>query len=200
MDGDASGANTGASWADAYTDLQSALKQAGVGEGTEVWVAQGVYTPGITYTATFSIPAGVAIYGGFAATETERTQRDWVANVTVLSGDIDHNDVTNAGSVVHDHRAITGTNGSHVVWLDGYSTPSTATTRLDESQLLGAAHYPSMIIEKEACGGGSTAAAVLALPVAPRLLTPASMAITDLVAALFAAAQSGPSQHCQTSF
>ncbi|MFN8465853.1 MAG: hypothetical protein U0X20_09895 [Caldilineaceae bacterium] len=57
-----------------YTDLQGdALNQAGVGEGTEVWVAQGVYTPGITYTATFSIPAGVAIYGGFAATETERT-------------------------------------------------------------------------------------------------------------------------------
>ncbi|MFN8465851.1 MAG: hypothetical protein U0X20_09885 [Caldilineaceae bacterium] len=40
-------------------------------------MAQGVYTPGITYTATFSIPAEVAIYGGFAATGPSAPS-DWV--------------------------------------------------------------------------------------------------------------------------
>src|SRR5262249_39547213 len=37
---------------------------------------------------SFVLDAGVAVYGGFAGTETQLSQRDWVHHVTTLSGDI----------------------------------------------------------------------------------------------------------------
>src|SRR5437867_4288640 len=65
-----SGANNGTSWANAYTDLQSALAVASSGD--EVWVAAGTYKPGNIRDATFSPKNGVAMYGGFDGTETAR--------------------------------------------------------------------------------------------------------------------------------
>ena len=51
---------------------------------------QGVYLPGNNRTSTFQLQGGVAVYGGFAGTETLRSQRnaDPSTNNTVLSGDI----------------------------------------------------------------------------------------------------------------
>ncbi|MFN8465854.1 MAG: hypothetical protein U0X20_09900 [Caldilineaceae bacterium] len=44
--------------------------------------------------------------------------------MTVLSGDIDHNDVTDAEWRGHDHPCgITGTNSSHVVLIDKAVAP-----------------------------------------------------------------------------
>jgi len=59
------GSNNGSSWANAYTDLQSALASATSGD--DIWVAQGTYVPitGIDQTITFNLPIGVDIYGGF---------------------------------------------------------------------------------------------------------------------------------------
>jgi hypothetical protein len=65
---DATGENNGASWTDAYTDLQSALADASSGD--EIWVVGGTYKPGNERTSTFSLIDGVAVYGGFAGTET----------------------------------------------------------------------------------------------------------------------------------
>ena len=48
--------------------------------GDEVWVAKGVYVELIT------LKPGVALYGGFSGTETDRDQRNWRTNVTVLDG------------------------------------------------------------------------------------------------------------------
>ncbi len=58
--------------------------------GVELWVAAGTYTPttGTDRTATFQLQPGVALYGGFAMTETLRNERNFTANVTLLSGDI----------------------------------------------------------------------------------------------------------------
>ncbi len=88
VDRDAAGANNGASWADAFTDLQSGLAAAAAGD--ELWVAEGVYRPtaGTDRTISFALKDDVAIYGGFAGTETARSQRDWTAHVATLSGDI----------------------------------------------------------------------------------------------------------------
>ncbi|MBL7063280.1 MAG: hypothetical protein ISS49_03595 [Anaerolineae bacterium] len=115
VDHDATGANNGASWSDACTDLQDALDAATGGD--EILVAEGIYTPtaGITRTATFTLVNGVALYGGFAGTETARDQRDWEAHVTVLSGDLDGSDTTGANGVVTNTTNITGSNAYHVV-------------------------------------------------------------------------------------
>jgi hypothetical protein len=124
VDADATGAHDGSSWADAYTDLQDALTAAVSGD--EIWVAEGVYVPGSTgsRTATFQLENGVDVYGGFAGTETARAQRDWEAHVTVLSGDIDANDVADADGVITDTDDIAGANAYHVV--TGSGTDATA--------------------------------------------------------------------------
>ncbi|MFO7740809.1 MAG: choice-of-anchor Q domain-containing protein [Anaerolineae bacterium] len=120
VDADAAPGGGGTSWSDAYTDLQSALKVAGPGD--EIWVAEGVYYPADNAddrTATFKLRAGVALVGGFAGGEKERDQRNWETNVTVLSGDLDRNDTTDAHGVVVDTENIVGANAYHVVTGDG---------------------------------------------------------------------------------
>lgn len=118
------------SWATAC-NLQQALTQAV--SHAELWVAQGIYYPdeGIGQTdnaptSTFSLTLDIAMYGGFAGTETSRAQRDWTLHPTILSGDLEQNDVT-AGGVVTDTHQITGTNAYHVVYTMGV----TSTTLLD---------------------------------------------------------------------
>jgi uncharacterized repeat protein (TIGR01451 family) len=114
VDQDATGAQDGTSWANAYTDLQDALYDATYGD--EIWVAEGVYRPGVfLQAATFQLKPGVGLYGGFGGTESARDQRDWETQVTVLSGDIDGNDITNADGVVTDPDNIQGDNAYHVV-------------------------------------------------------------------------------------
>jgi len=115
----ATGNNDGSSWDDAFTTLQAALSIAT--ETDEIWVATGVYTPTNTadQTASFQMVAGVALYGGFVATETERTDRNWETNLTVLSGDLDGNDLTTPYGVVTDTAHIMGNNAYHVVTGNG---------------------------------------------------------------------------------
>ena len=49
--------NNGLSWANAYTDLADALGQANANPSVyfEIWVAEGVYTPGSERSASFQI-------------------------------------------------------------------------------------------------------------------------------------------------
>ncbi len=92
---DAMGNENGDCWENAYTDLQSALNDASFGD--EIWVAAGTYFPtdDIDRAATFQLNNGVAIYGGFNGTETERAERNWEVNITTLSGDLNKNDSPN---------------------------------------------------------------------------------------------------------
>jgi hypothetical protein len=55
-----------------------------------LWVAAGTYQPtgGTDRSVSFVLRPGIELYGGFGGGETERSQRDWQANPTVLSGDI----------------------------------------------------------------------------------------------------------------
>jgi hypothetical protein len=115
VDQDAVGLNNGTSWADAFTDLQSALAIADYGK--EIWVAEGTYKPTVTdRMISFILKDGVAIYGGFAGTESTRDLRNWIANPTILSGDI---------GVTSDNRdnsfhVVTGTSLDSTAILDGF--------------------------------------------------------------------------------
>jgi predicted outer membrane repeat protein len=107
-----SGFNNCSSWANACT-LQKALSIAETGD--EIWVKAGIYYPGILPSATFSLVDRVRVFGGFDGTETVRDQRDWLANITVLSGDIDGDDITDPNGVVTDYNNLVGVNSYHVV-------------------------------------------------------------------------------------
>jgi predicted outer membrane repeat protein len=128
VDQDAAGAETGGSWEDAFATVQDALAAA---VGAEIWVAEGIYYPdeggGQTdgdRTAAFRLRQDVAIYGGFKGTEDLREQRDWVNNATVLSGDLDQNDSTDANGVVTNPADIVGTDNSYHVVTAEDVTPS----------------------------------------------------------------------------
>ncbi|WP_298418418.1 choice-of-anchor Q domain-containing protein [uncultured Kordia sp.] len=89
VDIDATGANDGTSWTDAYTSLQNALDNNPI---SDFWIKAGTYVPGTTRGAIFTLMADQSLYGGFNGTETMLSQRDPVMNVTILSGDILGND------------------------------------------------------------------------------------------------------------
>ncbi len=132
---DALGSNDGSSWFDAYIDLQSALLAPSC---KEIRVARGVYWPTSTANRaiSFSIPRGVAVYGGYAG--GNRSPHDPAAYVTVLSGDIDRNDYGVDG-IDADASQINGNNSYHVVMMDGRTLagPITPTTVLDGFTITG---------------------------------------------------------------
>ena len=123
--------NDGSSWAVPVT-LQQALTASSI--CTEIWVKKGVYKPtGANNNATFDIASGVEVYGGFAGSETARSQRDPSANLTVLSGDIDNNDTTDAEGIDVDASHIVGTNSVKVVTM----TSTDSSTVLDGFTVTG---------------------------------------------------------------
>ena len=103
----------GSTWAEAMT-LSAALTASMTGD--QVWIAQGTYLPHATdRDATFSIPAGVLVYGGFAGTEDALADRTGAA--TILSGDLMNDDLTdreNAG-----YAATRDDNSNTVVTIGG---------------------------------------------------------------------------------
>jgi predicted outer membrane repeat protein len=95
VDMDATGNNDGTSWQDAYSDLNPALEA--VISGEQIWVAAGTYYPSVEYCGTgddryksFQLKNKVALYGGFDPSigDIGWNDRNWVENVTILSGDI----------------------------------------------------------------------------------------------------------------
>ena len=158
----AGGLQTGMSWSNAYLSLQDALATAAACPSVrQIWVAEGVYYPdeGInevnnSNTASFAVPPGIALYGGFSGVETTLTQRSWAEHVTVLSGDVDGNDSnTDGNSITEDTSQLQGANAFHVLWLEGTgSTPITTTTRIDGFTVTGG--YANGHVSTETGGGG----------------------------------------------
>ncbi len=101
VDTDATGANDGSSWADAFTELSDAATYLDTitnkPSQPDIWVAEGTYTPDPTglarpQEATFKFDESVNLYGGFNGTETAVNQADPVVHETILSGDLNGND------------------------------------------------------------------------------------------------------------
>ncbi len=92
----ANGTGDGTSWENASGNLQAVLDTAV--HNAEIWIAEGTYRPTDCTTCTeedrdssFLITKRVSIFGGFPATadcNTLKSDRDWEAYPTILSGDI----------------------------------------------------------------------------------------------------------------
>ncbi|WP_417558795.1 T9SS type A sorting domain-containing protein [Mesoflavibacter zeaxanthinifaciens] len=92
---DATGANDGTSWSNAYTNLQVAINNSGSGD--QIWVAAGTYKPAESPDASassdmrswcFYLNEDIKLYGGFSGTESTLSERDFIVNETILSGEI----------------------------------------------------------------------------------------------------------------
>lgn len=119
----AGGANTGANWADAFSNLNTAL---GATEaGTEVWVAKGSYSPnsGSAYYS-FHIPDSVKIYGGFDGTESTLNERRVWENETILDG----NDAV--------YHVVKTTNVSTACQIDGFTIQGGSATINEASSII----------------------------------------------------------------
>ena len=104
VDKDATGTNNGENWTNAYIKLEDALFYANNEPNIiEIWVAKGTYKPA-NETTPFLIERNYTVYGGFNGTETSISQRNYDANPTVLSGDLNNSNTANAGdaeTIVH---------------------------------------------------------------------------------------------------
>ncbi len=113
----------GTSWAAAYPNLQDAL--ASSSSGDEIWVAEGVYYPdvgtGVTdddQNAVLTLVDGTSLLGGFSGVESNAVERNPSSNPTILSGDIDQNDVSTDG-VITNPANINGTNALRLLRASG---------------------------------------------------------------------------------
>ncbi|WP_256012887.1 T9SS type A sorting domain-containing protein [Desertivirga xinjiangensis] len=135
----ASGAGTGLDWGNASADLQAMINISA--EGDQVWVAAGTYYPTVmagdgtgARDKAFMLKKGVEIYGGFAGSEALLSERNFVTNITKLSGDLDKSGTFTTSDSYHvvlssgdvgsarlDGFTITGGNASSTI------TPNTIT-------------------------------------------------------------------------
>lgn len=121
VDAAATGANTGLTWQDAFSDLQTALSTAQAGD--EIWVATGIYRPagpGGDPAAAFHISTGIDVYGGFAGTETRRDHRP-AGQRSTLSGDLNGDDLPGGGGRADNSMIIVDASGTDAATsMDGF--------------------------------------------------------------------------------
>lgn len=130
----------GLSWATAFTNLHDPLFIAVAGD--QVWVAAGIYRPTTNpenRDISFRLKNGVGVYGGFIGNETALDQRNWTANLTILSGDIEGDDQIDAsGIITNPELQIVGDNSFTVVTIEGtIQNPMLNTTILDGFTITG---------------------------------------------------------------
>ena len=132
------GANgKGTSWNDATGDLSRALQSAG--SGTEIWVAKGVYktTAGQSRNNSFLLRQGVSLFGGFAGSETDLSQRNHTVNETILSGEINQ-----PGIADNSHHVVFVQQADRSTVIDGFTiTAGNANSEISET-------------DRANCGGG----------------------------------------------
>lgn len=165
----------GSSWGTAFADLRDALAIASSGD--EVWVAEGVYYPdeaeagyvSVTedsQSEEFPLYSGVSVYGGFKGDETSRDQRDEASRATILSGDIQQDDILTDGVVLSDPlNNVVGTNARTVVnveygedsrsLLDGFTVTAAKSTACQGAENLRRIRFQGNLGPLYVGGGGA---------------------------------------------
>ena len=127
VDDDATGANDGSSWENAYVYLQDALADANSAEKpVEIRVAQGIYKPdmgaGITpgdREASFQLREGIALSGGYAGIlNSDPNKIDYEKYETILSGDLDGNDIYTNDPNIFNSEPTRQENSYYVIITD----------------------------------------------------------------------------------
>lgn len=120
----------GLSWENAIT-LTEALSRAKAGD--EIWVKGYENITGNIYKAPeggFVLPSGVAMYGGFAGTETIKNalptgrHKYQMKYQTALVGDIDTNDKASQQLIIYPENTTRTDNATHVLTLQMGVTPN----------------------------------------------------------------------------
>lgn len=126
VDRSATGGNNGSSWGHAFTNLQDALAVADIHQS--IYVAQGTYTPSATgYRDTsFVMRDRIKLYGGFAGNEKHinldsADNRDFEANETILSGDLNGDDAGFTGNAENSIHVVEATYLPAGVLIDGFT-------------------------------------------------------------------------------
>ncbi|WP_255071214.1 LamG-like jellyroll fold domain-containing protein [Lacihabitans sp. LS3-19] len=123
----ATGANNGASWTEAFTVLQSALNLS-CPSVTEIWVAKGIYKPAAANgdrNLSFNIRNNLKVYGGFSGTEVQLSDRNYnlihTINSTIMSGDLNGNDGANfTNNAENSYVVVRLNNVTNTTRLDGF--------------------------------------------------------------------------------
>lgn len=119
----AGGLDNGTSWANAYRGVLALRRAlAAARPGTEIWVSRGIHTPatiGGSREASFVIPGGVQVLGGFSGNEGSRRQRNPVVNRTILSGDLSGNDGSSGPSEDNSAHVVVADRTPFGTVLDG---------------------------------------------------------------------------------
>ncbi|HOE64847.1 MAG TPA: DUF1565 domain-containing protein [Candidatus Sumerlaeota bacterium] len=86
-----SDSNSGESWDAALKTIVKATQTAKIGD--EVWVAEGTYAE----SKTVDNPTSFVLYGGFAGTESQLSERNISAHPTIIDGEDARQCVRNSG-------------------------------------------------------------------------------------------------------
>ncbi len=131
VDQDATGAQTGTSWTNAYHNLETAINAAVTGD--QIWVAEGTYFPFnfeneeidyFNWRYTFQLDKDVEIYGGFSGSETFLEARNPTDHPTILTGKVSYENKTYEINTV---VTISGVTNAAV--LDGFTIEEGSATK-----------------------------------------------------------------------
>lgn len=93
------GSGGGTNWQDS-TSLQEALNLASLSiDPIDIWLKEGLYSPGLNRYDCFDIPYYTSLYGGFSGIEEYISERNSELHETIISGDVLQDDLIEIGAI-----------------------------------------------------------------------------------------------------
>jgi predicted outer membrane repeat protein len=114
VDANKPSSGSGLSWAEAFKTIQEAVDAAVTND--EVWIKRETYS----LFAPISVSKSISLFGGFDGSEQNRSERDWVNNITIVDGQGTTGCFTVSNEMVLDGFALT--NGMRAVTISNTST------------------------------------------------------------------------------